>query len=276
MRTLTTTDDVEIAVHDFGGSGAALLLAHATGFHGRTWRMVATELVDDFRVVAFDARGHGASSRPPDGDFRWSRLAADVLAVVDALDGGPILGVGHSSGGTALLLAEQARPGTFGAMWLYEPIVFPPAGEAGPPPGNVMADAARRRRAWFPSADEALATYRSKPPLASLHPEVLRDYVDHGFREADGGVTLACAPGDEAAVFAEARSHDAFERLGEVSCPVTVAGGEVSTIPPSLVRLVASRLPNGHAEILPGQGHLLPFEDPARVARLVRDALRPR
>lgn len=249
-------------------------MAHATGFHGRMWSAVADCLVDDFRTIAFDGRGHGESERPSDGDFEWARLASDVLAVIDALDLRGVRGAGHSSGGTALLLAEIDRPGTFAGLWLYEPIIFPPPGVAGgPPAANVMAEAARRRRAWFPSREDALANYGSKPPLRDLDPDVLRTYVEHGFREADGGVTLACAPDDEAAVFAGATTHGAFERLGEVRCPVTVVGGEASDIPPALVRLIASRLPAGRGEILPGKRHLLPYQEPSLVASLIRGAL---
>ena len=32
-----STDGVRIAVHDLGGTGSALLVSHATGFHGRCY-----------------------------------------------------------------------------------------------------------------------------------------------------------------------------------------------------------------------------------------------
>lgn len=277
MQTVSTHDGVAIAVHDLGGSGRPLLLAHATGFVAQMWAKVAERLTDTFHVIAFDTRGHGDSSRPRDPEgFDWRCLAADVLAVVDELDLTPALAAGHSSGGAALLLAEIARPGTFDALFLYEPIVFPPPEAGAPPQPNVMAEAARRRRAWFPSRDAAFANYSTKPPLASLHPDVLRAYVEHGFRDGrDGGIELKCAPEDEAAVFARARGHDAFDRLGEVRCDVAVAGGEESDIPPDLMHLIARRLPKGRAEVVPGKGHLLPFEEPDVVAALVRAALGP-
>src|SRR5919106_4833464 len=99
-------------------------------------------------------------------------------------------------GGAALLMAEQRRPGTFAALWMFEPIVFPPAEGGG---SNALAAAARRRRPWFPDRDTAYANFSSKPPLDTLTPAALRAYVDHGLRATDdgGAVELACAPETE-------------------------------------------------------------------------------
>ncbi|MBA2436887.1 MAG: alpha/beta hydrolase, partial [Acidimicrobiia bacterium] len=38
---VTTTDGVDIAVHDLGGRGRPLVLAHATGLHGLVWQPLA-------------------------------------------------------------------------------------------------------------------------------------------------------------------------------------------------------------------------------------------
>ena len=65
-------------------------------------------------------------------------------------------------GGTALLMAEIRRPGTFAALWLYEPIVSPGRDVDGPRV-NLMAEAARRRRPWFPDRDAAYANSRPSP-----------------------------------------------------------------------------------------------------------------
>ena len=53
-------------------------------------------------------------------------MAEDLLSVVDQLDLDPALAVGHSMGASSILLAEQIRPSTFKAAWLFEPIVISP------------------------------------------------------------------------------------------------------------------------------------------------------
>src|SRR5690348_13287336 len=101
---VTSTDGVVIPVHDLGGDGPPLLLAHATGFHGRVWQPCASHLAD-FHCYAPDLRGHGDSVAPPGLGYSWHGFADDLLAVVDALGLDHVRAAGHSKGGASLLLA---------------------------------------------------------------------------------------------------------------------------------------------------------------------------
>jgi pimeloyl-ACP methyl ester carboxylesterase len=175
------------------------------------------------------------------------------------------------------LLAEQARPGTFAALYCYEPIVLPTATPGRPVLDNPMSRAAGRRRERFASREEARAHFAAKPPLDALDPAVLAAYVTHGFRTTDdGGVTLACRPHHEALIYANGLAHDAWAHLGEVGCPVTVAHGAGSEVMgPDQARALAARLPRGRARTLPGLDHFGPLQNPAQVARAVLDDLVP-
>ena len=58
-----STNGVEIKVHDLGGEGPPLVLAHATGFHGRVWEPLAAHLTG-FHLWSIDMRAHGDSTAP--------------------------------------------------------------------------------------------------------------------------------------------------------------------------------------------------------------------
>jgi pimeloyl-ACP methyl ester carboxylesterase len=279
VQRITTPEGNQVAVHDLGGEGPPLLMAHATGFHGHVWGPVASLLARRFHCIAFDERGHGDSDPAPDGNYDWNGFATDALAVIDALhlgDDSPLRAVGHSCGGALLVLAEERRPGTFAQLWLYEPVMMPldalpalPGGE------NPLAAGARRRRPTFASRDAAYDNYAGKPPFNVLDPAALHAYVEYGFApQPDGSVRLKCEPENEARTYDMGMHHDAFEHLPEVKVPVTVVCGEVTdAFPEPVIRMVAERLPDGKAEVLPGLGHFGPLQDPAAIAASIVAAL---
>ena len=137
-----------------------------------------------------------------------------MLATVDGFGLERPFGVGHSAGAAALLMAEAARPGTFRALYLWEPVVMPVDPPMGPQ-DNPLTEGALKRRAVFPSREDAYANYASKPPFSQLHPDALRAYVDHGFADLpDGQVTLKCKPEDEALIYRMGSAHRAFSQFG--------------------------------------------------------------
>ncbi|MGH9113073.1 MAG: alpha/beta fold hydrolase [Acidimicrobiales bacterium] len=275
-HSVPSSDGVTLALHDLGGDGPPVILCHPTGFLGMIWAPVATHLAGVAHAWAPDLRGHGDSTSPPSMDFDWRGMADDVLAVVDHLGLSDVCAAGHSMGGAALVLSEQRRPGTFSRLYLYEPILFPRAeGLPGSGGRNPLAEAARRRRSWFPDRQAAYDNFAAKPPLATFAPESLRAYVDHGFRDIPGGdaVELRCTPEVEALVFEQAVGPTAFDRLGQVRAPVTVAVGGDGSGPALVAPLVADALPNGHLERYPHLSHFGPMEDPAAVAAAIAAAL---
>ncbi len=274
----TAADGLVVAAYDFGGGGPDLLLVHATGLCAAPFRPLTRSIVTDLHCWALDLRAHGRSERPVDGDLDWSGFTLDVLAAVDRLGLDRPAGFGHSCGGAALLLAEQARPGTFRALYLYEPVVFPGDPPAIPPGENPMSAAASRRRETFPSADDAFVTFASKPPFDVLDPEALRFYVEEGFEIIPGdeggdgsAIRLRCRREDEAETFRRAASNGAFANLSRVRCPVTLAyGGATDANGRAFIEAVESGLPDAVVDRFPGLGHFGPLEQPGAVAGAVR------
>jgi pimeloyl-ACP methyl ester carboxylesterase len=101
------------------GTGEPLLLLHGmTGTSG-DWRHVfdLDNLAQGFRVIAFDARGHGRSTNPS-GEFTFGGCARDVLAVLDALGVEQTKAVGVSLGAKTLLHVATQAPTRIIAMIL--------------------------------------------------------------------------------------------------------------------------------------------------------------
>jgi pimeloyl-ACP methyl ester carboxylesterase len=246
-------------------------MSHATGFHGVVWRPVARRLVDaGMRVYSVDYRGHGDSDAP-DAEYHWDDFGRDALAALDHLGiagGGDLVGVGHSKGSAALVLAEDVRPRTFAHLWLYEPIIMAGYESMGPSRGNSLAEGARRRRMVWDSPEEAYASFASRPPFDALDPDALAAYVEHGMRPLDDGTwEIKCRGEIEARVYEMGSAHAAFDALPRLGCPTVVVCGEhTNAIPPDYGRFLAQSVPGGRFELAEGLGHFGPLEDPAWAA----------
>jgi non-heme chloroperoxidase len=100
MGTIKTKDGVEIFYKDWGPREAQAIVFH----HG--WPLSADDwdiqmmffLMRGYRVIAHDRRGHGRSTQTWMGND-MDTYAADVTALVDALDLREAIHVGHSAGG---------------------------------------------------------------------------------------------------------------------------------------------------------------------------------
>ena len=273
LHWITSSDSLlQLAVHEYDALGPPCLLLHGNGLSGRTFEAVSRRLVaGGLRVYAVDFRGHGCSVPLPQGDLHWPRFAADVLAVQDALHLHSCFAFGHSLGGAALLLAEASRPGSFAALYLYEPVVAPnavPGAAAHPWDARMvpLISGARRRRRAFASRDEALAAYAAKPPFSHLRRDCLSAYVQHGFRPTPTGtgVELACAPETEAAIFEQGPRAGILPLRPRVRCRVTVAvgGRDAADGPAQAAPGVCAGCRDVRLETFPEVGHLGPLEAP--------------
>lgn len=267
---LPSTDGVAVALHSLGGTGPPLIFVHATGFHGRCYQQIASQLQDLRAAFAPDLRGHGDATTPTNGRFAWAGMADDLGAVLDhlAIDT-PVDFVGHSMGGATVLATELRRPGTIRRAWLYEPIVMASVASAPSP----LATAARKRRPSFPTYEAAVERYRSRPPFNAVDPAVLDDYVRFGFRRDGDEVTLKCRPDDEAATF-EAADSTLFAQLAAITAPVTIVGSGDGGHPAQMAPDIAGQLPNAEFVTWADDTHFGPFTNPSRAADEIRTMLR--
>jgi pimeloyl-ACP methyl ester carboxylesterase len=270
------SDGLRIGYLDWGGSGQPLVMLHPNGFCGGFYAPLAERLTDEFRPVAIDLRGHGASDAPDDPDgLRYGHMAGDVVRVVDHLGLGEIKLLGVSlGGGVGIHVAGQIGGRMLGLM-LCEAIAFTFAG-APTANANHLSDLARKRRAVWPSRAAMIESYGSRPPFGALAPEFLAAYVEWGtVVRSDGTVELACDREVEALLFEIGASQHstgrAFDLLAEIECPRAVLAGAETDL--GIDRFEAQAVQAGvDLRVLDG-GHFFLQEDPDRAESLVREIL---
>ncbi len=256
------------------GEGPLLLFTHATGMCARVYTRLLAPLAGRFRIVAPDARGHGRTELdavPGRIPSDWQPYRQDLVSLVEALGGGPVLLAGHSFGATVSLEAAVDTPGLASAVCLIDPPFIPTdhvaayrvARDAGSPP-NPMADQAERRRARFESRAAARASYHGRGVFRGWPDDALDDYLDGGLLPDCAGVRLACTPGWEATSF-RGVSTSFLGSLARADFPFTLlAAGEGSTVPESAEAQIRAN-PNATLRRFPGTGHFLPVTHPELV-----------
>jgi pimeloyl-ACP methyl ester carboxylesterase len=97
------------------GEGAPLILIHGGLVSSAMWQAVLPHLVDAFRVIMPDSRGHGRSTNPV-GELSYRLIADDVAALIAALGlARPVVG-GWSDGGQVALELGARHPGVAGGL----------------------------------------------------------------------------------------------------------------------------------------------------------------
>lgn len=161
MEKIEGADGVVLAVDRAGShDDPPVLLLHGGGQTRHSWGGTASVLVDHgWQAVSVDLRGHGQSDWAPEGDYRLSSFARDILAITEALHARPAL-VGASLGGlTSLFLEGELAPGSTTALVLVD--VAPRIEQKG---ANKIRDF-MDQSAGFADLDEAADAIAAYNPL---------------------------------------------------------------------------------------------------------------
>jgi pimeloyl-ACP methyl ester carboxylesterase len=243
------------------GAGPPLLLVQGLGANILHWgEPFLTALERDFELVVYDHRGIGRSA-PLQGDISTATLAADALALLDALelDDAHVLGI--SMGGMvtqelALAAPQRVRTLTLGCTSCGGTQSRPTSGEAIQrlTAAVLSRDMQRMLRTGFELV--VSRAYASEPAHFSAFAAAAREFPP------DFSILMD----QKAAV----ERHDTYARLRGLRVPTLVIHGSADElIEPINGELVASLAPGARLELLDGVGHLFFWEQPQRSAQLV-------
>ena len=108
-RRIVERDGVRLAVRELPGDGRPLLLLHGLASTTHIWDLVAPRLAGRHRVVAYDQRGHGESTKTAAG-YGFPEVVADAAEVIRRLRLRRTVIVGHSWGGSVALEVAVRHP----------------------------------------------------------------------------------------------------------------------------------------------------------------------
>jgi len=238
-------------VHARTPGAPPLVFAHGYAMRstGEAYADLLEALAQAFTVHALDLRGHGGSAGAVEG---WSleALADDVVAFARALGLADAVYVGHSIGGFTGLHAAIRHPGVFRALCLLA--TAPGVGGRSNPAGIGELFIAQGR-------DRDAMRQAFAPMYLRAGPEAV-DLAAESVGEMD--------PAVHRAFFSSFADFSLTDRLPQISVPVLLVNGlRDVVVPPDEQHATALALPLCKEINLSTEGHMLPMEAPALVAR---------
>ena len=234
----------------------AALLLHGFTHTGSSWDPVLAALGERYRVVAPDIRGHGAAA-----SITPVSLDAVIGDQARAAPASRYTLAGYSMGGRIALHTALAMPERVRRLVLI-----------GASPGIADPDKREERRA----ADEALAAeieslrieqfatrWAQTPVLAGLPEDVLKRIHADRLRSTPAGLARALR-GLGTGVL-----PSLWDRLGELSVPVTLVVGDRDHKFRAIALEMAALIGAAEVVVVPGVGHAVHLEAPARVAEII-------
>lgn len=273
-------DGVATPVRRYGNpAGPRLLLSHGSGLAVDLYYPFWSLLLNDFDVILFDLRNHGANPLGELGRHTVPNLCRDLEAIGRAVDRDfgvrSRAGVYHSVSCLAALLSPSVAV-SYAALVLFDPPLFPPgAGQRVFESACHQAVARTRIRApRFASEAHFMEVMSAQPAMVRVLPEALRLMARTTLRPGAGGHELRCPPEYEAKLLAATPGFARMVDPDALPLPVKVIGAD-----PSLRHYFLPPCDLSHAksidfESLPGTTHLAQLEKPEECASRTVDFLK--
>lgn len=121
---MPTTQVNGVGIHyQRAGQGPDVVLVHGLGANMAFWYLAAfPALRRDFRVTAYDLRGHGYSAMPASG-YASRDMATDLSGLLGFLATGRAHVVGHSFGAAVALHLAIQHPDSVASLTLADPVI---------------------------------------------------------------------------------------------------------------------------------------------------------
>ncbi len=245
---------ISVHVEEMGPSGApVVLMSNSLAADVSMWAAQARELARNYRVIRFDARGHG-QTEATDDDYSLDLLADDALSLLDALGIEKVHFIGLSLGGMIGQLLAVRAPHRLQSLVL------------------CATFASTSPEMW----DQRVKAARSTG-VAPLVEPTLERWLTPGFRAARPDVADAVramiarttAEG-YAGCAAAIRDMDLIGTAPRISLPtLLLAAADDPSAPPETMSQLHERIEGARFVVLEDAAHLFTIEQPDRVTQII-------
>jgi pimeloyl-ACP methyl ester carboxylesterase len=262
--TTQTGDDGTLCVHGVelnyrlqGEGPRALICIHGVGSYLEAWDGVAARLGDAFRVLSFDLRGHGRSSRVK-GRYEIDDFVGDVLALADHAGFGQFDLAGFSLGGLIAQRLALTHPQRLRKLVLLATVAGRTPQEREQVAARLAALESGERGSHY---DASLSRWLTEE-FQQRNPELVAQ-----LRQRNAGNDPDCY----AAAYRVLAQTDFGGLIDRITAPTLIATGEDDQgSNPRMANFMHQCIRQSQLAILPGLRHSILIEAPDVVAALMR------
>lgn len=246
------------------GSSRVLVLLHGFPLSREMWVEQIKALGGSYRIITPDLRGHGQSAAP-EGAYTMEEMADDVIELLDRLGvSTPVVLGGLSMGGYVALALIHRYPQRVAALMLLDT--------------RPVADTPEAAKGREETAREVLREGSGRVVVETMLPRLFcaasMEKQPQRVETILAAMERTSAQGIAGALRGMAVRPDRRGELPSIAVPTLVLVGEHDVItPPAGAREMAAAIPGARFEIIPGAGHLAPYENPAAANRVILDFL---
>jgi pimeloyl-ACP methyl ester carboxylesterase len=262
---ILTNEGASVSYTDTGAPAGrpdapTIVFGHGLLFSGWMFSAQIEALRGDYRCVAVDWRGQGASP-PASGGYDMDTLSRDAIALIEHLGVAPVHYVGLSMGGFVGQRVAARRPELLRSLTLLD--TSPDREERSAAVQDVVLSYIYRLVGIAPvrrSVEKIMLgpTFRADP----RHKAIVDEWIEM--------LSRCDRVGMQQAILAVARRNGVSDEIGSIKAPTLVAvGADDVPTPVKKARRIAELIPGARLEIIANAGHSSTIEQPEAVAQML-------
>jgi 3-oxoadipate enol-lactonase len=247
-------NDIDV-YYENTGQGEPLLLIHGLGSSARNWEWQVNYFADKYRVITYDLRGHGRSSKPP-GPYSMRTFAEDTVALLTRLQAAPAHVVGISMGGMIAFELAVHYPDLLKSLVIVNSVpdmrVISPREYLEMWPRFLILKALGVRRMGMALGKRLF----SKPGQEAKRRVFVERWAQNDKRAYEQSLRAVLGWSVE--------SH-----LGEIRCPALVIAADRDYWPLDVKQSYAKKMPNARLAVIEDARHAVAAEKPDEFNRIL-------
>ena len=270
--------DLRVRFLDWGGDGAPLLALHGLASSANWYDLVAPKLLDQFRIIVPDQRGHGQTTNAPSG-YDWKTLSDDLAGLLDHVGVETTSVMGHSWGGNVAINFAANYPERMKRLVMIDGGFL----NGRLRPGATWEEFSHRVRPRDVSGDRDEFLGRLRTQMSSFwNSEIERIVQTMVYADDEGLIQDILRPENHAQVIRAMWDDPSSDTLPRIECPTLIvpagpsperADSDFAVMRREMVAAAAESLKNGRVHWISDTIHDIGYHKPDELAQVVSEFL---